>query len=107
MLLWLKKLLKTRWYVDYVCADCENHYCGGCGRGVQEGNWFYTYRAAMVDAKKWVNDQIDDGHGDIDDHYELDIEQVGEQTNVVLKYKDGERITELIRYATISPRRYW
>jgi hypothetical protein len=104
MLLWFKKLVKSRWFVDYVCSECENHYCGSCGRGVAEGNWFYTKRAAMADAENWVRETLGDTE---DPNYEFAIEYEGDQTNVLFYYNNDGKKTVCNLYATVSPRKYW
>lgn len=102
MFLWIKKLVKTRWYVSYDCEQCANHYCGGCGRGVQEGNWFYTKRAAMADATRWVRESIED-----DPNYKLVVTELGGHTTIACHYNiDGEE-GDCEIFASIDPRQYW
>lgn len=106
MLLWLKKLLYTRWFVSYDCEQCVNHYCGGCGRGVQEGNWFYTKRAAMADAKKWVVSSIFELEN-LEPGYELIETEIEGHTTIVCHYKIDGQEGDCEIFASVDPRTYW
>lgn len=113
MLLWLKKLLKPRWVVSYDCEECMNHFCGACGRGVSEANYFYTKKAAIKDAEEWVNQQRQDV-----DHvkYELvhteTVDTSGDMKGyvhrtIVLHYNDDGREGDCSIFACVDSRRYW
>lgn len=107
MLLWLKKLIKPKWYVSYDCEECCNHFCGQCGRGVQEGNYCYTYKGAMKDALEWVRQsvpEVEDGDSD----YEFPvITEINGHTTVGARYKPNGEKGHCPIFASIDLRQHW
>lgn len=97
MWLWIKKLTKPKWWVTYGCGECEDHYCGSCGRAVQEGNYFWTKAGAIKAGEEWLR-QVEDNT--------LTIRHTQEGDGVVISLHymhEGVEQTSTL-FATVSPR---
>jgi len=103
MFLWIKKLYKPKWFVSYDCEECCNHYCGCCGRGVQEGNWFYTKRAAIAAAHEWLGQIVEN---DSTPH-EFIVTEIEGHTTIAVEYEYEGKKHGSSMFASIDARRYW
>lgn len=82
---WLKRLLgiKPMWACEYVCTGCREQYCGDCGRGVADCDYFYTKEEALFAAEDWVCQQ------EGDPGYKCHVKEENGEVFVSLK-PDGE-----------------
>ena len=103
MWLWIKKLLKPRWIVSYDCEECVNTYCGQCGRGVAEADYFYTWKSAMRAAEEWARQGEDDDLPNV-----INVTTIGGHTTVVRQYIGTDNVKhDASIFASIDLRTSW
>ena len=100
-MLWIKKLLRRRWYVSYDCEECTNHFCGSCGRGVQEGNLYWTKKGAIKAGEDWLRQNLSDSaYQQRIVHTELDV-----HLTIVMLYVDENSVERQYSFfASVDPR---